>query len=303
VSSREWANPHRSRDVAESFGSDAERYDRSRPRYPDAMLEHVLAEAAGRDVLDVGIGTGIAARQFESRGCRVLGVDVDARMADFARNCGFEVEVATFEDWDSRGRKFDLVIAGQTWHWVDPVGGAAKAAEVLGPDGRLAVFWNVDKPRGELAEAFAAVYERVRPDSIVARRWIEPSIVDGYSMLALNGYARIVEATVRGIEQCGGFNEPEELQFDWEQLYTKDEWLDLVPTTGDHSQFSPEQLNELLTGLASAIDHMGGSFVVDYTTLLVSAATLTGGLNEGHAAPPTRGTRGCWRSTARSSED
>ncbi|MEK8169003.1 class I SAM-dependent methyltransferase [Streptomyces sp. M19] len=84
--------------------------------------------------LDVGIGTGIAARQFGAVGCTVLGVEVDARMADFARRDGFEVEVAAFEAWDPGGRAaFDTVVSAQTWHWVDPVAGAAKAAEVLRP--------------------------------------------------------------------------------------------------------------------------------------------------------------------------
>ena len=43
---------------------------------------------------------------------------------------GYEVEVAKFEDWDAAGRRFDAVIAGQTWHWIDPVAGAAGFAEV-----------------------------------------------------------------------------------------------------------------------------------------------------------------------------
>jgi hypothetical protein len=48
-------------------------------------------------------------------------------MAEFAHGRGFEVEVAKFEDWDSQGRIFDAVVAAQTWHWIDPVAGAAKA--------------------------------------------------------------------------------------------------------------------------------------------------------------------------------
>jgi len=35
--------PHQARQVAESSGSDAERYDRARPRYPDAMVEAIVA--------------------------------------------------------------------------------------------------------------------------------------------------------------------------------------------------------------------------------------------------------------------
>ncbi len=85
--------------MAESFGLDAERYDRARPGYPPAMVERIIAASPGRDVLDVGIGTGISARPFHADGCRVTGVDVDDRMAEFARRHGFEVEVASFEEW------------------------------------------------------------------------------------------------------------------------------------------------------------------------------------------------------------
>ena len=131
--------PHRARDVAESFGADPGRYDRVRPRYPAALVEAVVAASPGRDVLDVGCGTGIAARQFQAAGCRVLGVDVDERMAAFARERGVEVEVASFETWEPAGRAFDAVVAGQTWHWIDPNVGPAKAGDVLPPGGRLAL--------------------------------------------------------------------------------------------------------------------------------------------------------------------
>src|SRR4029077_6484020 len=133
---------HHYRAVAESFGVDAERYDRTRPPYPAALVDRIIAVSPGPDVLDVGCGTGIEARQFRAAGCRVLGVDPDARMADLARQSGVEVEVAAFEDWNPAGRAFDAVIAGQAWHWVDPVAGAVKAAQALHPGGRLAVFWN-----------------------------------------------------------------------------------------------------------------------------------------------------------------
>jgi SAM-dependent methyltransferase len=83
---------HQAREIAESFGSDADRYDRARPRYPGALVDRIVADARrsqpSPDVLDVGCGTGIVARQFQAAGCRVLGVDPDARMADLARRHG-----------------------------------------------------------------------------------------------------------------------------------------------------------------------------------------------------------------------
>src|SRR4051794_5660451 len=95
------AQPHEHRQMAESFGSDADRYDRARPRYPAALVDRIIAASPGRDVLDIGCGTGIEARQFEAAGCRVLGVEPDARMAEVARRGGLEVDVATFEAWDA----------------------------------------------------------------------------------------------------------------------------------------------------------------------------------------------------------
>ncbi len=260
---RSHPEPHQARHIAESFGSDPERYDRARPRYPDAMVERIVAASPGPDVLDVGCGTGIAALQFQAAGCTVLGVDVDARMAELARRHGLSVEVAKFEAWDPADRAFDAVVAGQTWHWVDPVAGAAKAAEALRPGGRLAVFWNAGQPPPDLAEAFAAVYRRAMPDSLAARGWSRP---------AVNGYSLLCAKAADGIRQAGGFSDPEQWRFDWQRTYTRDEWLDQLPTQSDHSQFPPAKLQEALEGIGAAVDALGGSFTMRYTTLVVTAA-------------------------------
>src|SRR5262245_60171130 len=93
--------PHRARAMAESFGTDPDRYDRARPRYPDAMVQRIVAASPGAEVLDVGVGTGIVARQFQAAGCTVLGVDADERMTAWARRHGVAAETAAFERWDA----------------------------------------------------------------------------------------------------------------------------------------------------------------------------------------------------------
>ncbi|SEG84849.1 Ubiquinone/menaquinone biosynthesis C-methylase UbiE [Thermomonospora echinospora] len=256
--------PHQARQLAESFGSDPERYDRTRPRYPEAMVEAIAAASPGPDVVDVGIGTGIAARQFQAAGCRVLGVEVDARMAEWARRRGHQVEVAAFETWDPAGRTFDAIVSGQTWHWVDPVTGAAKAARVLRPGGRLAVFWNAAQAPPEVAAASFEVYRRMMPDLLGAQG---ASGSDGYPALC----ARAAD----GIRGTGAFGDPEQWLFDWERPYTRDEWLDQIPTSALYSQLLPAQREEVLTGIGAAIDAFGGGFTMRYTTVVVTA-TRTG---------------------------
>lgn len=254
--------PYQAREWAESFGADPERYDRTRPRYPDALVERIVDASPGRDVLDVGSGTGIVARQFRAAGCRVLGVDVDARMVEWARRQGLEVEVAAFEAWEAGGRSFDAVVAGQTWHWVEPVAGTAQAARVLRPGGRLAVFWNVFQPCREVADAFFEVYRRVLPDS-PRNPWARP-VLDRYAAL----FARAAD----GIRQVGGFDSPQQWRFDWQRSYSRDAWLDQLPTFGDASQCSPGAWEELLAGIGAAIDAMGGSFTMRYAAVAVTAA-------------------------------
>jgi SAM-dependent methyltransferase len=251
--------------MAESFGIDPERYDRTRPRYPQALVDRILSSSPGPDVLDVGAGTGIDARQFQAAGALVLGIDPDARMADFARRTGVEVEVATIEAWDPAGRDFDAVVAGQAWHWVDPAAGAAKAAQVLRPGGRLAVFWNVGQPPPEAAEAFAAVHDRVLPGSLASGAYRRATS-------ALDVYSPILTKTADGMRAAGAFGDPRQWRYDWGRSYTRDEWLDVLPTQGLYTQLPPDTLAELLAGVGAAVDAVGGSFTMAYTTVAVTAA-------------------------------
>jgi SAM-dependent methyltransferase len=253
---------HQARDMAQSFGSDPERYDRSRPSYPAALVERVIAASPGHEVLDVGCGTGIVARQFQAAGCSVLGVEPDARMAGQARQRGLEVEVATFEDWDPAGRAFDAVVAGQAWHWVDPVAGAAKAARALRSGGRLAVFWNAVQPPPDLGDAFAAVFRQVLPDSPVF----------GRAARGAQAYGALAAKAAGAIRETGAFGDPEEWEFEWDRPYTRDEWLEQVPTSGFAARIRPDAMQQILAGIGAAIDAAGGAFTANYTTVAVTAA-------------------------------
>ncbi|PXY31634.1 class I SAM-dependent methyltransferase [Prauserella muralis] len=251
--------PHRHRQLAESFGIDPERYDRTRAAYPEAMIERIAAASPGPHFLDVGCGTGIEARQFRAAGRTVLGVEPDQRMADVARRAGFEVEVATFEAWEPAGRTFDAVVSGTAWHWVDPVAGAAKAARVLRPGGVLAPFGHVYQLPPAVAEALAAAYRRMAPDSPLGFSGSSgASILDAYQGL----YAKAAD----GIREVGGFDEPVLWRYDWERTYSRDELLDLIPTSGGITSLPPDSVAEVLAAAGAAVDELGGMVTVPYAT-------------------------------------
>ena len=243
---------HQERQLAESFGADAERYDRARPRYPAELIQRIAAPT----VLDVGCGTGIVARQLQAAGSTVLGVDADPRMAAMARTRGVDCEVAKFEEWDPAGRTFDAVTAGQTWHWVDPAAGAARAAEALEPGGRLTIFWNAFLTPASVGEVFADAYAKAVPE-IPRKVFTEPGD---------RPYGAMMDTAADGMKDH--FTEPERWRFEWEQTYTKEAWLDLVPTQAFSSRLTPDRLAALLADLGAAIDK---TITMNYVTVAISA--------------------------------
>jgi SAM-dependent methyltransferase len=242
---------------AESFGGVAELYDRARPSYPPALIEELLSDGP-RQVLDVGCGTGIAGALLAMRGCEVLGVEVDERMARLARARGLEVEVAPFERWEPDGRRFELVISAQAWHWIEPQTGTAKAAAVLRERGRLGLFWNFGDPPVAVAERLAPIYSELEPQ------------LENYSVLLGNHGAR-AEETMAAIGACADFGAAEVCRFSWSRTYETAAWLEFLQTHSDHQTLPPPRLERLLGTIGDALESLGGSFEMGYQTVLLSA--------------------------------
>jgi SAM-dependent methyltransferase len=257
--------------MAEWFGLDAARYDRARPTYPAALVDRIVALSPGRRFVDVGCGTGISSRPFQAAGCTVLGVEPDARMADFARGRGLDVEVAKFEDWRPAGRIFDAVLSGTAWHWVDPFAGARKVADVLSPRGLLALFDNsFELPRAVMT-AQAEAYRHAMPDVSFqepSKQDREEKDVENYAQRI---YAKQYVNAAEGIRQTGAFGEPEELRFEWDRTYTRDEWLDVIPTQGGLNHLAEDARARFLAHLGAAIDELGGTFTINYATVGITA--------------------------------
>ena len=146
-------------DRARIFGSEAEAYDRLRPRYPAETIDVLVADGPGL-LVDAGCGTGIAARQVADRGVDVIGVEPDPDMAAVARAHGTNVTVAAFEAWTPAPS--DGVYAAQSWHWIDPMRGAAVAAASIRPGGRWMACWNIELP-GDVQAVCDEVYQRLAP--------------------------------------------------------------------------------------------------------------------------------------------
>jgi SAM-dependent methyltransferase len=179
------ADPYR-RDLGRVFNEVPELYDRVRPGYPDELLVD-LATITGMNerssVLEVGCGTGQATRSLATLGCSVTAIEPGADMAALARQRlatfgNVTVETSTFEEWDDRGRHFDVLVSASAWHWVDPSIGWQKAHHMLHPGGWMALLGHVVVRRPEEAEVYAHtadLHERFSPGN---PGWSHPPLED-----------------------------------------------------------------------------------------------------------------------------
>ena len=244
------------RERAESFGTVAREYDRFRPSYPDELIDDLVATAP-RSVLDVGTGTGKAARLLAARGVPVLGVEIDPAMAAVARGHGIEVEIGSFEQWDDAGRTFDLITSAQAWHWVDPALAAPKAARLLNPGGRLAVFWNVEEPDDATMRALDAVYaERApelasTPEQRAGRKAERPSLT--------------------ALRASGAFRSVTEQTYLWTATIPVDELVGRLGTHSDHLQLGAERRLALQDAVRRALLARGDEVALQGGTYTVYA--------------------------------
>jgi len=224
------------------------------------MVDDLLASKPSR-VLDVGCGTAKVARLFHAKGCDVLGVEPDSRMARVARSHGIQVEVSTFEAWEPANRMFDLLVSGQAWHWVDPSVGPRKAAAILPAVRWLAIFWNRGRHDPATEAAFDQAYLRFAP--ALAK-------VSG----PLGNKPTDDAGDVAAIAATHLFKPCQLRTYNWAQKYSRDQWLDQLGTHSDHIALESGQLATLLDAVGSAIDRLGGSIAVHYETQLISAQRI-----------------------------
>jgi SAM-dependent methyltransferase len=153
----------------------ADAYDRARPRYPDRLVEDLLALAdirEGSRVLEIGPGTGQLSVPLARRGASLVAVERGPNLAEVARRrlARFEqvdVVVADFDRWEASPASFDVVVAATAFHWLDPSTRVAKCAAVLRPGGSLVIVqtrWGVAHGDNAFFAASQSCYSRWDPN-------------------------------------------------------------------------------------------------------------------------------------------
>jgi SAM-dependent methyltransferase len=143
-------NAHDATPARERFTDRVADYERYRPGYPPALVEHLRASGAlppNAAVADIGAGTGISTALFLNAGCTVFAIEPNAAMrkaaeAKLGDRAGFRSIDALAEATTLPDASVDLVAAGTAFHWFDRERARPEFARIQRPGGRVALFWN-----------------------------------------------------------------------------------------------------------------------------------------------------------------
>jgi SAM-dependent methyltransferase len=228
------------RRLAATFDQAGALYQRARPEYPSELYDRLLRItqlSPGARLLEVGCATGKATLPLAQRGFRITCVEPGAALAAAARAnlAAFDVDVveARFEDWIPVGEPFAMVFAATAWHWIDPTVRYRKAADVLEPDGYLALWgaghvipYDGDSFFDELQEIYDEIGESLPPDANLPR---PQELDDDRAEIEASGIFEVID-----IEQ-----------YDWETVYDAEGYIDLLNTFSGHIAMQDWQRDRL----------------------------------------------------------
>jgi len=214
------------------FGRTAADYGKHRAGFPPAFFDRLAAMGIirpGFRALDLGTGTGTIARGLAERGCESTGLDRSAPLMEEAARLDREADVtvryveAAAEETGLEAASFDLVIAGQCWHWFDRPRATAEARRLLKPGGHLVIghFDWIPLP-GNVTEATEKLIEKHNPKwKLGGGMGLYPQWLGG---LVLTGF--------RGIET---------FSFDLDVPYSREAWRGRIrASAGVGASLTPE---------------------------------------------------------------
>jgi hypothetical protein len=159
------------------------------------------------------------------------------------------------------------VTSAQAWHWLDMPAATAKAASLLRPNGSLCLIWSGGSHPDDLADALEDVYSAVVPSGT-------HRLFRGYGANRSTDVRAGLSSVLTAIAATPEFDVPTEEWVPWTARYGTDEWLDLLMSYSEYLALEPTIRQRLFDAIRTTLDDYGGSFDMNFETVLFIAARL-----------------------------
>jgi SAM-dependent methyltransferase len=232
------------------YSAAAVAYNQARPRYPQALIQQVIAIAqlsSASSILEVGCGPGTATIPFAQLGCSIVCLEPNLAFYRLAQeNCNaypkVDLQNTSFEEWTVEIGKFNAVLAANSFHWISPEISYSKAAQALQGKGYLVLLWNKElQPSYPIYQRLAEIYQAH-----------VPSFAYQYQDAATQG--KILRGLGQMVTDSGQFKTVISDHMVLQVTYPVDQYLTLLNTYSPYLNLDEQTREDLFTGLRDCID-------------------------------------------------
>ena len=239
--------------AAVGYAAVAGAYERGRPDYPGAavsVLLDAIGVGAGRDVVEVGAGTGKFTRHLVEAGASLIAVEPIDEMRSVLRSRfpSVDLRAGTAESLPVGSSSVDAVVCAQSFHWFRLFDALREFHRVLRPAGWLGLIWNVRDDRAPLSRGISLLLEPHRGSTprYKTGEWMEP------------------------FGRFPGFGPLEHRRFEWVAEFAKEALVDRVMSVSCVAVLPQERRNEVAAEVLRLIDRLsekrGGGVVLPHVT-------------------------------------
>ena len=181
------------------FGRTASDYVRYRQGFPDQWFDTLIQKRIVKKadlVLDLGTGTGSIARGLALRGLSAVGLDPSEALIEQAKNLDAALKVqtryfiGTAEQTGLPSESFDIITAGQCWHWFKASEVTQECLRLLTPGGRVIIAHFDWLPlKGNIVEATEKLILKFNPQwpmsggTGIYPRWLNDLALAGFGSI------------------------------------------------------------------------------------------------------------------------
>ena len=249
------------------FDSIPEEFDEWRPRYCEGLFADLIEYAQlgpGKNVLEVGPGTGQATEPILKTGCSYYAIELGENFTEFMKNKfggydNFHIVNADFETYDFKDTKFDLVYSAAAFQWIPEKIGYPKAYDLLKDNGAFAMF--MMKPDIQPGGGFTdePLYTKIQE---VYSKFFHPEI-EYKCRLDYDGRDKY------------GFVDLERLEYRKTREYNADDYVSLIGTHADHITLKEPDRTKFYEGIKEVILSFGNKITLyDKITMYLARKPL-----------------------------
>ncbi len=232
------------------FDTIPDQFDKYRPRYSEELFADLISYAGikpGKEVLELGPGTGQATEPILDTGCSYCAIELGEHLADRMRSKygsreNFRIVNGDFVTYDFGNQRFDMIYSAATIQWIPEEIAFRKTFDLLKPGGVLAMFLT----RGDYKTPNEELYNRIQQ---VYSAYFKPDMEYKHGAF---GYSNAVNY---------GYVDFEKREYHGKREFTTEEYLSFCGTHCDHIVLPEPNKSLFYKGLRDAVNEAGGRVV------------------------------------------